>query len=97
MPSAPRVAFQSGRVRFFDAGGRVWTVYDVRRVSGRIRRTALAAQAATWRVFVGVNGKRHAHRFEPGEPRELDPARLAQQLNAARWAGTFRPNRRSRR
>jgi hypothetical protein len=97
MASAPRVAFQSGRVRFFDADGRVWTVYDVRRVSGRIRRTALAARAATWRVFVGADGERHAHRFQTAEPRELDPGRLAQQLNGALWAGTFRPNRRSRR
>jgi hypothetical protein len=95
MARAPRVAFQSGKVRFFDATGRAWTVYDVRRLNGRIRRTALAAQAAIWRVFVGPHGKRHAYRFQPGETRELEPSRLAQQLTSALWADGYRPNRRS--
>jgi hypothetical protein len=92
----PRVAFQGGRVRFFDGAGRAWSVYDVRRVNGRMRKTALAAPAAAWRVFVGSDGKRHAYRFPRGEPRELEPTRLAQQLNRALWAGALQPNRRSR-
>lgn len=93
MPERPSIAFQSGRVRFFDAAGRAWTVYDVRRVDGRIRRTALASEMATWRVFVGADGKRCAYRFEHRESRELDPSVLARQLNGARWAGAFQPNR----
>jgi hypothetical protein len=97
MRRAPRVAFQSGKVRFFDATGRAWSVYDVRRLNGRIRKTAIAAEVATWRVFVAPDGKKHAYRFPGGEPRELEPTRLAQQLNGALWAGTYRPNRRSRR
>ena len=92
----PRVAFQGGKVRFFDAGERSWTVYDCRRVGGRIRRTALAADVATWRVFVAPDGKRHAYRFRSRESRELDPTSLARQLMAAQWANTFRPNRRTR-
>jgi hypothetical protein len=95
MGRAPRVAFQSGKVRFFDAAGRTWSVYDVRRLNGRIRKTALAAEVATWRVFVAPGGKRHAYRFQRGEPRDLEPTRLAQQLTSALWAGAYRPNRRS--
>jgi hypothetical protein len=97
MGRAPRVAFQSGKVRFFDATGRAWSVYDVRRLNGRIRKTALAAEVATWRVFVAPDGKKHAYRFQRGEARELEPSRLAQQLHSARWAGGFRPNRGARR
>jgi hypothetical protein len=80
-------------VRFFDSGARPWTVYDVRRVAGRIRKTALAAEVATWRVFVGPDGKRHAYRFKRGETRELEPTRLAEQLTSALWAGAYVPNR----
>jgi len=93
----PRVAFQGGRTRFFDAAERPWTVYDCRRVDGHIRRVAPAAQIATWRVFVGADGKRHAYRFQRDDSRELDPELLTRQLSSARWAETFRPNRRSRR
>ena len=80
MARAPRVAFKRGRVRVFDSAGFAWTVYDVRRVDGRIRKTALAAEGATWRVFAGSHGKRHAYRFHRGEGRALEPARVAQQL-----------------
>ncbi len=97
MAEGPRVAFQSGRMRFFDKSGHAFTVYDVARVGGRIRRTALAAGTATWRVFVGSDGRRHAYRFRRGEARELDPELLDQQLNGARWSTVFRPNRNSRR
>jgi hypothetical protein len=93
----PKVAFQNGRVRFVDGTGRVWTVYDVRRLGGRIRRTALASDTATWRVFVGPDGRRHAYRFEPRTSRELDPSALGRQLNRALWAGAFQPNRKSNR
>jgi hypothetical protein len=97
MAEAPRVVFQSGRMRFFDKSGHPFTVYDVARVGGRIRRTAPAAGSATWRVFVGADGKRYAYRFRRGEARELDPMLLDQQLNGARWSSVFQPNRRSRR
>jgi hypothetical protein len=97
MADGPRVAFQSGRMRLFDKSGNAFTVYDVARVGGRIRRTALAAGSATWRVFVGSNGRRHAYRFRRGEVRELDPELLAQQLAGARWSTAFKPNRNSRR
>jgi hypothetical protein len=97
MGRAPRVAFQSGKVRFFDAAGRAWTVYDVRRLNGRIRKTALAAEVAMWRVFVAPDGKKHAYRFRRGEARELEPTRIAQQLTSALWAGAYQPNRGSRR
>lgn len=97
MTEVPRVAFQSGRMRFFDKSGHAFTVYDVARVGGRIRRTALAAVSATWRVFVASDGKRHAYRFRRGEARELDPMLLDQQLNGARWSTVFRPSRNSRR
>jgi hypothetical protein len=93
----PRTEFQSGRVRFVEASGRVWTVYDVRRVGGRIRRTAIASDTATWRVFVGADGKRHAYRFTSRESRELDPSALGRQLARARWSGAFQPNRKSSR
>jgi hypothetical protein len=84
-------------MRLFDAAGHAWTVYDVTRGGGRIRKTAFASSTATWRVFVGSDGKRHAYRFEPREARELDPELLARQLSQARWSSAFRPNRRSRR
>lgn len=96
MPSGPRVGFQGGRVRFFDASGGVFTIYDCRRVNGRIRRMAVAAEGATWRVFVGSDGRRHAYRFQRRDTRELDPELLTRQLASARWSTTFRPNRRSR-
>jgi hypothetical protein len=57
----------------------------------------LAAPVATWRVFVASDGKRHPYRFQAYDVRALEPTSLAQQLNNALWAGTFRPNRRSRR
>ncbi len=57
----------------------------------------MATEAATWRVFVSPEGKRHAYRFQRSDTRELDPVLLAQQLSSAQWAGAFRPNRRSRR
>lgn len=97
MGGEPRVAFQSGRMRFFDAAGCVWTIYDCARIGGRIRKTAYAGALATWRVFVDERGKRHAYRFQRGDTRELDPAQLAQQLIRAQWAKAFQPTRRSRR
>jgi hypothetical protein len=97
MPEGPRVAFVGGRTRLFDASGKPWTIYDCRRANGRIRRTAIASDLSTWRVFVDPNNKRFAYRFRPRESRELDPSRLVQQLNRARWAATFQPNRKSRR
>ena len=97
MAEAPRVAFQSGRMRFSDGKGATYTIYDVARVGGRIRKTAYAAGIATWRVFVSADGRRHAYRFRRGEVRDLDPEILAQQLNVALWANVFIPDRKSRR
>jgi hypothetical protein len=84
-------------MRFVDATGQISSVYDVRRVNGRVRKTAFAAMTATWRVFVGSDGRRHAYRFEPREGREVQPSLLARQLTRARWSAAFRPNRRTRR
>jgi hypothetical protein len=93
----PKIAFQSGRLRLVDSSGQSWTIYDCRRLNGRIRRTAPASEVATWRVFVASDGKRHAYRFRERESRELDPSLLAQQLSRAQWSRVFQPNRRSRR
>lgn len=57
----------------------------------------MASGTATWRVFVGSDGTRHAYRFTSRESRELDPPALGRQLNRARWAGTFQPNRKKNR
>jgi len=73
-----------------DGDGREWHVYDVARVSGRIRRLEPGGPEATRRIFVAEDRRQAAQAVGAGEPRERTAELLERQLrlalSAAAWS-----------
>lgn len=82
----PRVERGDGRVRFHDADGGAWTVYDCTFSGGRPRRVAHEDPRAVYRYFVAPDGTRRLATLKPGGDRRLVAALLAVQLRGAGYA-----------
>ena len=65
-------------------GGRWFSLHDVDRSGGRIRRVGLGSPAATHRFFVQADRGRWEFKLEPND-RSLDTASLERQLQAATY------------
>lgn len=67
-------------------GGRWFSLHDVDRSVGRIRKVPLCSPDATHRLFVQADKARWSYAFAPGEGRQLAIAALERQLQTATYS-----------
>jgi hypothetical protein len=80
---APRVIQQFTSIFLVSRHGELWRVYDSAAPNGADRKMPSAGSSLPYRIFLALARKTElrAHRFVPGEPREIDPASLQAQLD----------------
>jgi hypothetical protein len=70
-------------VRFTDADGTTWTVWDVTWSNKKHHRRPHGDPTATERMFVNAAGVRRAYKFKPSDSRVLEEQALQRQLTGA--------------
>jgi hypothetical protein len=81
------------QVRFTDADGAEWTVWDVTWSNKKYHRRPHCDPTATERVFVNADGVKRAYKFKPSDSRVLEPQSLDRQLRAAAYLPTTKEDK----